>query len=214
MIVARPPDQMRPQRNSCQRITARRHRTVGRKNRSFGHRLGLRVMREISRWVRSRFVDSRLIASIEHDARGTGVNELRNTLRQTRRDHVLGPDHVRAMIVVVPPPHARLRRNMEHRLAAPCRRNDHRAIGDVSGDTLHTQRLQRGIVPARQAAHRVPARDELPHDRLSQKSSATRHQNSHRFNVLTARKSESVPATRRRQSPPTTANAVCSRSRP
>ncbi len=99
VIVARPPDQMRTQRNRGQ------SGAVGGEHLALGDRLGRRIVGLEVIGIGRRLVDARDRVTAMHDARRARVDQLGHALRHAGRDHVARAEHVGRKEALVGPPH-------------------------------------------------------------------------------------------------------------
>ena len=180
VVVARPPDQARTQRDGGQvRIVRGQHGF-------FGDGLGGCVMRleavAVGHAVRGAAFD-RMGGAMGHAGRG-GVHQLADAMSPACVQHVVGADDVGAMVAVVTAPRARLRRVVEdgvepRAVVAGERGQDGIAVRKIARNLAHAQRLQRGVVTAIETGGAMPALEQAAAQRLAQETSATGHQDVH-----------------------------------
>ncbi len=176
LLVARPPDQPRAQRDR------REARTVGSEHGFLGDGLGGRVRRLEILAVRDGLGGAacdRMGGAMGHAGRG-GVDQPADAVRAAGVEHVPGADHIGLVIALVAAPRAGLRGVVEDRVEAAreCG-HDRIAVGEVSGDLAHADGIQRRVMAAVEAGDFVAAFDQAAAQGLAEKSTAAGDQDLH-----------------------------------
>jgi hypothetical protein len=114
--VARPPDQVRPQRagESRSRLPGGTLAPISLQHLLLRQRLAVRIMAQPPRGIRDRFVDAALIRAVERHARAAGVDQSRHARSQTAVDDVTRPQRVDAVVIIPRSPDAGDSGRMKH----------------------------------------------------------------------------------------------------
>jgi len=178
VVVARAPDQVRPQGDRGQPVV------VGRQDHALRDGLGPGIGRVVPPRVRDGFVHALHVAAVEDDARRAREDELSDAVGVARGDDVLRADDVRAVEVFVSPPDAGSSGDVEDGVAAAAGGGHVKTVLQVAADDFDAGCLEVGVGPPREAADPAAAGEQSLDDRPAEEAAPARYEDGPQQSVV------------------------------
>ena len=170
-----PPDQVGAQCHGA------KFRPIGRQHQPFSRRFGGRIGCLEMRCHRQAFISAFDITTGMDNRRCAGVDQPPDAMLSTRRKDIARPQHVGPVIIIVSPPNAGLRGDVNDCITALGCLNHRLTIGQIDPNNIHTQGPQRRRIVTLQRAHSIAPRYQMANDCAAEKAAASGDENQASF---------------------------------